>query len=490
MDSASRSRDDDARRLLLLGRAPGAAGLATRSFRRLGSRLARAYSACAACCCGGGVRSPANVHPAGDSLKTWLIQRLASGPLRAVLALLFLLVAEIYVIVRYGEFSTPTSRRAAASAAARMPPRGVPPPLPPPGPRPDFSAEAAAGAYDGCPPGEAEWVVEQLGGDEKVDFSTAFDGDGGKRWAAVDAAAGRAWYPTPNHFVSCWVMTPAVVSNATVEVKVAVGAAAAAAAASTAADEVVPDVKYYGEVPGISHADVRFYDGPAAVAMQGKDGKTVYRRPQRTGSEPQQLAEVYGGWARFSAAHNVTAWLAHGALLGWYWSRVALPWDDDVDLQMTYRGVEELAARFNGSLFEDRFLVDANPNFVYRHKQPRNVIDARFVDTKTGRFIDITGLASAASPRFVASHASTTLVSCKSVHAYEHTAMFPLREATFEGSPALVPHDVRAVLVSEYGERSLHREEFGQYEYDRGSRTWVRRRRGHNAAPKRYPYRH
>ncbi|KAJ1564583.1 hypothetical protein HK405_014496, partial [Cladochytrium tenue] len=196
----------------------------------------------------------------------------------------------------------------------------------------------------------------------------------------------------------------------------------------------------------------------------------------------RELSELYGAWTRFSAAHNVTSWLAHGALLGWYWGRTMQPWDDDVDVQMAWRDVARLAARHNGSVWEGRYLVDVNPNFGYRFYQYDNVIDARFVDMLTGRFVDVTALAAAAGGGAAVGAAEAAeagamagvTVSCKSVHEYLYAELFPLRATTFEGVPALVPRNVRAVLAQEYGEASLTRRFYRWFAYDGEARAWRR----------------
>ncbi|KAJ3194498.1 hypothetical protein HDU83_004576, partial [Entophlyctis luteolus] len=50
-------------------------------------------------------------------------------------------------------------------------------------------------------------------------------------------------------------------------------------------------------------------------------------------------------------------------------------------------------ATHNQTKIEGRYLVDVGTSIYVRSKQEQNVIDARIVDTKTGYFIDVTGLA-------------------------------------------------------------------------------------------------
>jgi hypothetical protein len=77
------------------------------------------------------------------------------------------------------------------------------------------------------------------------------------------------------------------------------------------------------------------------------------------------------------------------------------------------------------------------------------MIDARWIDTQTGLFVDITGLVER-DPR-----ARPGVVSCKNHHYYTQEELYPLRETEFEGVAALVPWEFENILVTEYGAKSL-----------------------------------
>jgi hypothetical protein len=113
-------------------------------------------------------------------------------------------------------------------------------------------------------------------------------------------------------------------------------------------------------------------------------------------------------------------WIAHGTLLGWYWNKKLLPWDTDIDIQMTFESLDFLSKNNNMSLFysdlsNSTFLLDTN---MYLHTLERdlaNSIDARWIDTSTGKYIDITA---------VHTDPSLPRVICKDGHyynvSYEH----------------------------------------------------------------------
>lgn len=78
-----------------------------------------------------------------------------------------------------------------------------------------------------------------------------------------------------------------------------------------------------------------------------------------------------------------------------------MPWDFDADVQVSEADMFFLAAYHNMSTwyykYDDgapegkKFLLEVNPHFRHRETDDRyNVIDARWIDTSTGLFIDIT----------------------------------------------------------------------------------------------------
>lgn len=162
-------------------------------------------------------------------------------------------------------------------------------------------------------------------------------------------------------------------------------------------------------------------------------------------------------------ALGIDTWLAHGTLLGWWWNGQIMPWDYDLDTQVTASSLQYLGDHYNRTMHEYRYvdeasseertkvyLLDVNPNHSDRSRgNGMNVIDARWIDTSTGMFIDITGLAERDPSR------APGIWACKNNHRYKTTSLYPMRETEFEGVPALVPYEFDALLVEEYGKKSL-----------------------------------
>ncbi|KAH9862795.1 hypothetical protein J1614_010888 [Plenodomus biglobosus] len=201
---------------------------------------------------------------------------------------------------------------------------------------------------------------------------------------------------------------------------------------------------------------------------------------------------------------GVRTWIMHGCLLGWFWNGKIMPWDNDVDVMVEERGMKELGSWWNMTvhhfsgrdlglldepqeaqhdLVDDealdkaqllaleaakmsratltqqvikdgkKYLLEINPHYTNTSIADKyNHIDARWIDTSTGLYIDITALHSA--PHHTASLPPSEIFT-KDNHAYTPSSLFPLRPTTFESIPVNVPYDYTAILAEEYGARAL-----------------------------------
>lgn len=225
------------------------------------------------------------------------------------------------------------------------------------------------------------------------------------------------------------------------------------------------------------------------------------------------LHRLTRAWLRFCTSYNITSWLAHGSLLGWYWNGISLPWDQDIDVQITAKSLLRLANEFNQSIvidYEDGhpeatgrlYFLDVNPHFQSSgFETSTNVIDARFIDIATGMYVDITSLTSISMEQLgkhkseicskmfpmvctdysaelnSATHdlvskasfyesleqqietviAEKNIVHCKGMHLHHLDEIFPLSITSFEGAIALVPRDYQSILKREYKNGLLHK---------------------------------
>lgn len=139
-----------------------------------------------------------------------------------------------------------------------------------------------------------------------------------------------------------------------------------------------------------------------------------------------------------------------------------MPWDWDLDTQVSASTLTWLGQNMNmtfhnytgsnldGTVVERQYLLDVNPHSDDRLRgDGQNVIDARWIDTVNGLFIDITGLAET-NPSM-----QPGIWSCKNFHRYRTRDIYPLRETEFEGVQALVPYSFDRILTEEYSARAL-----------------------------------
>lgn len=223
------------------------------------------------------------------------------------------------------------------------------------------------------------------------------------------------------------------------------------------------------------------------------------------------LHRLARAWLQFCETANLTTWLAHGSLLGWYWNGLNFPWDEDIDVQMTAASLYLLAKHFNQSIVVDycnhekdttthQYFIDVNPHFMnVLDGDSANLIDARFIDLHTGMYVDITALTitteellndkkaslamhSLINPSYseVAKSASVNpqylkqiheqlkiqeidalseqqIVNCKNKHFYYRSNIFPLTKSSFEGVKANVPINFKLILKNEYPNGLLHK---------------------------------
>ena len=147
-----------------------------------------------------------------------------------------------------------------------------------------------------------------------------------------------------------------------------------------------------------------------------------------------------------------------------------LPWDFDMDTQVSDATLRQLGDTFNQTRYHytssdgktsREFLLDVNPWIWQRDRgDGMNVIDARWIDIRNGLFIDITGLTE------LYPKSNPGVWNCKNYHLYKTTELYPMRETMFEGVVAKVPYEYDKILVDEYGEGGLINTNFNGYVYD------------------------
>jgi len=178
---------------------------------------------------------------------------------------------------------------------------------------------------------------------------------------------------------------------------------------------------------------------------------------------------------------GVETWIAHGTLLGWWWNGQIMPWDYDLDVQVTNHTLQWLGYNLNRTEFAynatspddpkttipKAYLLDINPHHVdITRGDGQNIIDARWIDMDNGAFIDITGVREREADK-------PGVWSCKNKHRYKSQDLWPMRLSEFEGVKARVPYSFQRILSDEYGDKSLVAEEWEGHRWDRDIKEWV-----------------
>lgn len=234
------------------------------------------------------------------------------------------------------------------------------------------------------------------------------------------------------------------------------------------------------------------------------------------------LNRLSKSWLAFSNSIGIKTWLSHGTLLGWYWNGLNLPWDNDLDIQITIESLIKLARNYNNSMIVNwndhnqfgRYLLDINPNFYNRETSGGdNVIDGRFIDIETGFYIDITALSFSDRSKYLSilekqlvefnqvldsdylqNEQSHTIIkseyhkslfkqraklfnqqmiyNCKNNHFYTLEDLSPLILTQFENYWGYIPNQYEKILSREYP-KSLHYKKFKNYCYNPWLRLWV-----------------
>ncbi|KAK2764304.1 hypothetical protein FQN54_008996 [Arachnomyces sp. PD_36] len=210
------------------------------------------------------------------------------------------------------------------------------------------------------------------------------------------------------------------------------------------------EYKYFHEPGGddiMGHYDTRFFSGVVSDEVR-----------------VDTLTHMTRAYLNFFREHGLETWIAHGTLLGWWWNGKLLPWDWDVDTQVSGATLAYLGDHFNQTrakyVSHDKkvkreYLLDINPFSRQRDRgEGLNIIDARWIDTRNGLYIDITGL-SELNPE-----SDPGVLECKNHHKYKIRDLYPLRSSTYEGVPARIPFTYDQMLVKEYGPGSLSVTEF------------------------------
>lgn len=205
----------------------------------------------------------------------------------------------------------------------------------------------------------------------------------------------------------------------------------------------------------------KYFVEPGGSLALGHYDKRYFKAEIPYGEHRDVLRQLIRSYLTTLHEHGVETWLAHGTLLGWWWNGQIMPWDYDLDVQVSNNTMSWLGDNMNRTEHTHVFggvsktyLLDINPHHVDIDRgDGMNIIDARWIDMSNGMFIDITGVREREADR-------PGVWSCKNKHRYGSQDLWPMRVTEFEGVKARIPYNFEQILRDEYGDKSLVVEEF------------------------------
>ncbi|KAL5342361.1 LicD family-domain-containing protein [Aspergillus crustosus] len=221
--------------------------------------------------------------------------------------------------------------------------------------------------------------------------------------------------------------------------------------------------------------EYKYFQEPGNDEIHAHYDSRFFKAPVPKEQRSQVLTHIIHSYFEYFNSHNLETWLAHGTLLGWWWNSKIMPWDWDIDTQVSEATLSRLATEFNGTVArynttpsgQHSYLLDVNPWARQRDRgMGLNIIDARWIDMQTGLYIDITGLS-----RLNKEKPNTW--GCKNNHNYLISDIYPLRASYFEGVAAKVPFRYESVLTDEYTGKALTETHYNKYTWDPVVEEWL-----------------
>ncbi|KAL4809379.1 LicD family-domain-containing protein [Aspergillus unguis] len=222
--------------------------------------------------------------------------------------------------------------------------------------------------------------------------------------------------------------------------------------------------------------EYKYFQEPGNDEIHAHYDSRFFKEPVPKEQRSQVLTQIVHSYFEFFNTNELETWLAHGTLLGWWWNGKIMPWDWDIDTQVSEATLFRLADDFNGTVSQynttnpdaqHSYLLDVNPWARQRaNGKGANIIDARWIDMDTGLYIDITGLSRINKEK-------PNEWEDKHKHSYMLNDIYPLRASFFEGIAAKVPFRFENVLIDEYKEKALTETHYNHYTWDSEQEEWV-----------------
>ncbi|ODV59200.1 uncharacterized protein ASCRUDRAFT_37987 [Ascoidea rubescens DSM 1968] len=193
-------------------------------------------------------------------------------------------------------------------------------------------------------------------------------------------------------------------------------------------------------------------------------------------------------WFKFCENYGIVTWINYGNLIGWWFNAQNLPWDNDVDVQVSIQDLDKIGRLYNNSLIVENpkngnalFWLQTDP-FYPHDGLGKNFIDARFIDTRTGIYIDVSALWNTPNdppnnlyPSDMSEDEKKKQVEvhCKHWQWFLLTDIFPLRRTIYEGAQAYIPRKIETILNRFYSDRAITETRIFKHNYQEDISLWV-----------------
>jgi hypothetical protein len=161
---------------------------------------------------------------------------------------------------------------------------------------------------------------------------------------------------------------------------------------------------------------------------------------------------------------GIDAFIMHDTLLGWHWERRIVHPNSSPKMMVSEQSLYFLAAYHNMSVHTFRipslnaskeYVLEINPHYQDGRVGTANSVDARWIEMETGLFVEITTLRHNRDAEILGIKGAMMV---KDGRHYEHSDVYPLKDAVFLGVGVKVPSAYLKILIDEYGVEIVTRE--------------------------------
>lgn len=239
--------------------------------------------------------------------------------------------------------------------------------------------------------------------------------------------------------------------------------------------------KFYFTFPyfkgGDPHAELHHYTFPWVREVVSHEKRIVV------------IHHLIRSWFKFAEQAGIISWFNYGNAIGWYFNGLNLPWDNDVDVQVSISDLDKIGRSHNNTLIvEDPNL---GSNLFWLHTDPyylreniNQFIDARYIDIITGLYIDISAVwyDDTKPPQNIKLKEGEVAIRCKHKNWFSFSDIFPIKRTIFEGAQAYMVRDVEDCILKSYGKRPITVMNFQHHNWQADIGLWVPNEVCENAA--------